>query len=164
MAGAVRKEMRSWNRRMMILQLDTVDNMLASSVTVPRFYMLLVAVFAGLALAVSSIGVYGTINYSVATRTQEIGIRMALGAERGDILAMILGQGMALTTWGLVIGLAGAWASTRVLESLLFGVRPGDAVAFASASGALALAILLACYVPARRATRIDPLEAVKHE
>ena len=164
LAGTVRKEIHAFNPRILIGKLDTVENMLAESVAVPRFYMMLVVGFASIALLVSAVGVYGTINYSVARRTHEIGIRMALGAERGRVLAMILRQGLALTGWGVVVGLGGAWVSTRVLENFLFGVRPGDAVAFASASGVLIATVLLACYIPARRATRVDPLEALRHE
>ena len=164
LARAVRAEIRSFNRRIIVDKLDTVENMLAESVAVPRFYMMLVAGFAVLALAVSAVGVYGIINYSVARRTHEIGIRMALGAERGDVLAMILRQGLRLMVAGVALGLAGAWVSTRVLETLLFGVRPSDGVAFACGSGVLVLAALLACYIPARRATRVDPLEALRHE
>jgi putative ABC transport system permease protein len=164
MAVAIRKEMRAWNPRMIIDKVDTMDNLLAESVAVPRFYMMLVAGFSVLALAVSAVGVYGTVNYSVARRTHEIGIRMALGAARGDVLTMILGQGLGLTAVGVVLGLAGAWVSTRVLETLLFGVRPTDGVAFAAGAGVLVAAVLLACYIPARRATRVDPLEALRHE
>ena len=120
--------------------------------------------FAALALAVSAVGVYGTVNYSVARRTHEIGIRMALGADRGDVVAMVLGQGLRLAAVGVVVGLGGAWVSTRVLETLLFGVQPTDGVAFAAGTGVLALAVLLACYIPARRATRVDPLVALRHE
>jgi putative ABC transport system permease protein len=164
LAGTVRKEIRAFNPRILIGKLDTVESMLAESVAVPRFYMMLVVGFASIALLVSAVGVYGTINYSVARRTHEIGIRMALGAERGSVLAMILRQGLALTGWGVLVGLAGAWAATRVLENLLFGVRPSDAVTFVSASAVLTVTALLACYIPARRATRVDPLEALRHE
>ena len=164
MAGAVRKEVRSWDRRIIIGKLDTVDNLLAAEVAVPRFIMMLVAGFSLLALLVSAVGVYGTVNYSVARRTHEIGIRMALGAARGDVLSMVLGQGLGPTAVGVLLGLAGAWVSTRVLETMLFGVRPTDGVAFASGAGVLVVAVLLACYIPARRATRVDPLEALRHE
>ena len=164
LARAIRKEMRLWNQRMIIGEFDTLDNMLAESVAVPRFYLLLLAGFALLALLVSAVGLYGTVNYSVARRTHEIGVRMALGARRGDVLAMILRQGLALALAGVALGLVGACLATRVLETLLFGVRPIDAAAFACGSGALLLVVLLACYVPARRATRVHPLEALRHE
>jgi putative ABC transport system permease protein len=164
MIGAVRKEIRAWNKRMLIEKLDTQENLMADSVAVPRFYMMLVAGFAGLALLVSAVGIYGTINYSVARRTHEIGIRMALGAERGDVLGMVVGQGLKIAALGVAMGLAGAWASTRLLETLLFGVRPDDAVAFASGSGVLVLTVLLACYFPARRAAGVNPVEALRHE
>ena len=164
LAGAVRKEMRSWNKRMIIGKFDTLDNMLSESVAAPRFYLVLVSGFAVLALLVSAVGVYGTVNYSVARRTHEIGIRMALGAQRGDVLAMVLRQGVWLTVVGVALGLAGAWASTRALETLLFGVRQTDGQAFAFGSGVLVLAVLLACYIPARRATKVDPSEALRNE
>src|ERR1035441_4483446 len=164
LAPTRRAQMRSWNRRMIIEKFDSLDNLLASTVAVPRFYLMLIVGFAVLALAVSAVGVYGTVNYSVAMRTHEIGIRMALGAERGDVLAMILGQGLALTAAGVAIGLAGAWAATRALETLLFGVRPGDGLAFACGSGVLVLAVLLASLIPARRATKVDPMEALRCE
>ncbi|HSB17074.1 MAG TPA: ABC transporter permease [Bryobacteraceae bacterium] len=164
LVGSVRAEIRSWNRRIVIGKLDTLDNMLESSVAVPRFYLMLVAGFAVLAMMVSAVGVYGTINYSVARRTHEIGIRMALGAEPGDVLVMVLGQGLAITAAGVVIGLAGAWMSTRVLETLLFGIRPSDGVAFACGSGVLSVTVLLASLIPARRATRVDPLKALRCE
>jgi putative ABC transport system permease protein len=164
LAGAVRKEMRGWNQRMIIGEFDSLENMLSDSVAVPRFYMLLVTGFALLALIVSAIGVYGTVDYAVSRRTHEIGIRMALGAKHGDVLAMVLGQGLGLTAAGVGLGLLGAWASTRVLEKLLFGVRPADGVAFACGSGVLVLAVLLASYFPARRATSVDPLDAIRHE
>jgi putative ABC transport system permease protein len=149
---------------MIIGKFDSLDNLLASTVAVPRFYLILLVGFAVLALAISAVGVYGTINYSVAMRTHEIGIRMALGAERGDVLAMILRQGLALTAAGVVAGLAGAWLATRALETLLFGIRPGDGVSFACGSGVLVLTVLLAALIPARRATRVDPMAALRCE
>jgi putative ABC transport system permease protein len=164
LASAVRKEMRSWNKRMIIGEVNTLDHMLAESVAVPRFYLLLVVAFAVMALLVSAVGLYGTVNYSVARRTHEIGIRMALGAQRGDVLGMIFGQGLGLIAFGLALGLAGAWVSTRLLQTLLFGVQPDDATAFICGSAVLVVAVLLACYIPARRATRVDPLVALRHE
>jgi putative ABC transport system permease protein len=164
LAGAVRKEIRTWNKRLIIGKLATMETMLEESVAAPKFYMMLVAGFALLALVVAAVGVYGTVNYSVARRTHEIGIRMALGAARRDVLGMVFGQGLSVTAAGLALGLAGAWASTRVLENLLFGIKPSDGVAFACGSGVLVIAVLLACWFPARRATRVDPLEALRHE
>ncbi len=164
LAGTVRKELRAWNKNLMIEKLAPMDDLLADSVAVPRFYMLLVVLFASLALAVAAIGVYGVINYSVAQRTHEIGVRMALGAERSAVLHMVLSRGLGLILAGIGLGLAGAWASTRVLESLLFQVRPNDAFTFLVVALVLIGVGLLACYVPARRATKIDPMEALRYE
>jgi putative ABC transport system permease protein len=164
LTAAVRKEIRGWKPQLVIQKLDTVDNILSSSVAAPRFYLMLMAGFAALALAVSAVGVYGTVNYSAARRTHEIGIRMALGARRGDVLGLILGEGVALVGAGAAISLAGAWAAARMLETLLFGVSPTDGMAFAGAAGILVIAALLACYIPARRATRTDPVNALRHE
>jgi putative ABC transport system permease protein len=163
LTAAVRKEIRGWKPQLVIQKLDTVDNILSSSVAAPRFYLMLMGGFAALALAVSAVGVYGTVNYSVARRTHEIGIRMALGAQRADVLGMILGEGVAVVGAGAAIGLVGAWAAARLLETLLFGIRPTDGIAFAGGAGILVIAALLACYVPARRATRADPVNALRH-
>lgn len=164
LSGAVRHEIRAWNPRLVIRKIDTVEGMLSSTVAAPRFYLLLMAGFAMVALAVAAVGIYGTISYSVARRTHEIGIRIALGAGRADVLWMVLRQGFAMTTGGLALGLAGAWTTVRLIESLLFGIRPTDAAAFAAGSGVLLLVALLASVLPARRATRVDPLEALRHD
>jgi putative ABC transport system permease protein len=164
MAGAVRKEIRSWNKSLMITRLAPVEDLLAESVTVPRFYMLLVLAFAALAITLAAVGVYGLLNYSVAHRTHEIGVRMALGAEKGDVLEMILRQGLALILTGILLGLAGAWASTRALESMLFQVHARDGATFGGACLVLIAVGLLACYLPARRATKVDPMVALRYE
>ncbi len=164
MAGVVRKEIRSWNKNIVIGKLAPAEDLLAESVMVPRFYMLLVLAFAALALTLAAVGLYGLLNYSVTHRTHEIGVRMALGAERGDVLAMILKQGLTLILTGVALGLAGAWASTRALESLLFQVHSRDAATFGGACLVLILVGLLACYIPARRATKVDPMVALRHE
>jgi putative ABC transport system permease protein len=164
LASAVRKEIRSWNQNIVIGKLAPIEDLLAESVTVPRFYMLLVLAFAALAITLAAVGLYGLLNYSVTQRTHEIGVRMALGAERGDVLEMILKQGLTLILTGVAIGLAGAWASTHALESLLFQVHPTDAATFGGACLVLIAAGLLAVYIPARRATKVDPMVALRYE
>jgi putative ABC transport system permease protein len=164
LAGTVRKAIRAWNKNILIGKVKPMQDMLADSVTVPRFYMLLVSAFAVLALTLAAVGLYGLLNYVVTQRTHEFGVRMALGAEQTDVLAMVLRQGFALILTGLLVGLAGAWASSRVLESMLFQVRPRDAVSFVGACLALTAVGLIACYIPARRATKVDPMVALRHE
>jgi putative ABC transport system permease protein len=164
LARAVRKEIHVWNKNVAIVKLAAVEDLLADSVTVPRFYMLLVLAFAALALTLAAVGVYGLLNYSVAHCTHEIGVRMALGAERGDVLGMILRQGSTLILIGVALGIAGAWASTRALESMLFQVHPTDALTLVGACLVLMAAGLLACSLPARRATKVDPMVALRYE
>jgi predicted permease len=164
LAAAVRREIRAWQPRLIIGKLDTVENLMAEAVAVPRFYLVLLGSFAALALAVSAVGIYGTVNYAVARRTREIGIRMALGAQRADVLGSVFRNGLRLAASGLAIGLIGAWISTRALQSLLFGVRPTDPAAFVLGSLVLVVAVVLACVFPARRATRVDPVEALRQD
>jgi putative ABC transport system permease protein len=130
-------------------------------VAVPRFYLVLVGALASLAMVLAAIGIYGVIGYAVAQRTHEIGVRMALGAHRGDVMLLVIRQGLAIVLAGVAVGLAGAWVSTRALEKLLFQVRAGDAASFAGACLLLVAVALLACYLPARSATRIDPMAAL---
>jgi putative ABC transport system permease protein len=132
--------------------------------TQPRFAMLLLASFAGLALLLAAVGMYGVISYSVTQRTQEIGVRIALGAERGNVLSMVLAQGARLAALGIASGLAAALATTRLMTSFLFGVRATDPLTFAAVSVLLVAVALLACYIPARRATRVDPIIALRYE
>jgi len=164
MAGAVRKEIHSWNKSVAITKMSPLEDLLADSVRLPRFYMLLVLAFAALALTLAAVGVYGLLNYSVVHRTHEIGVRMALGADRGDVLDMILRQGLSLILTGVALGLAGGWASARALESMLFQIHATDAAAFAGAALVLIAVALLACFLPAHRATKVDPMVSLRYD
>jgi putative ABC transport system permease protein len=126
--------------------------------------MTLLAIFAGMAVALATIGLYGVMSYSVLQRTHEIGIRMALGAQRRDVLALVVRQGMALTALGIAVGLAAAFALTRLMSSLLFGVSATDLATFALLSTLLMLVALLACWLPAKRASSVDPMVALRTE
>jgi putative ABC transport system permease protein len=147
-----------------IIGVDTLEEARSDSLTTPRVTAELIALFAGLALIIAATGVGGVLALMVSQRTQEIGIRMALGATPASVLRMIMGQGLGLVFAGLVIGLAGALALTRLMSTLLFGVTPTDPITFAGVALVFLIAALLACYVPARRATRIDPLIALRSE
>jgi putative ABC transport system permease protein len=142
----------------------TLVEQMDNAVSEPRFYTLLMGLFAGLALLLAGIGVYGAMSHAVSQRTQEIGVRMALGARRGDVLQLFLRQGFKVALMGVVLGLILAVAAGRVLATLLFNVKPTDAIAFAGAALLLIMAVLIANYVPARRATRVDPLLALRNE
>jgi putative ABC transport system permease protein len=143
---------------------QTMETLLATSIAARRFNTILLGLFAGIATILAAVGIYGMISYSVAQRTREIGIRMALGARRVDVLKLVLRNGMILALSGVVIGLGGAFALTRLMTSLLFGVTPTDAVTYAIVSVSLLAVALLACLIPARRATKVDPLVALRYE
>ncbi|MGH9684607.1 MAG: ADOP family duplicated permease [Candidatus Acidiferrales bacterium] len=147
-----------------ISDVATMDRLLSNSVARSRFTMQLFSIFAALALLLASIGIYGVISYSVAQRTREIGIRMALGAQRRDVLRIVVGDGARLAFLGIVIGVAGGLALTRVMTNLLFEVKPTDPAIFAVAAILLAIVALAACYIPARRAMRVDPMVALRYE
>jgi putative ABC transport system permease protein len=141
-----------------------MDEYVSSSVAAPRFNTTLLAIFASVALVLTIIGLYGVMSYSVAQRTNEIGIRMALGAQARDVLGLIVKDGVKIVGVGLLLGIGGALALTRLMESLLFGVTTRDPLTFVAIGGLLSLVAMLACYIPAWRATRVDPLEALRCE
>jgi predicted permease len=142
----------------------TMGQVRSAAVAMREFNMTLLSIFAGLALLLAAIGIYGVIAYSVTQRTHEIGVRIALGAERGDVLRLLLGQGMVLAGLGIGLGIAGALALTRLLESYLFRVQPTDPIALSSTALLLGAVAMLTSYIPARRATKVDPLIALRHE
>jgi putative ABC transport system permease protein len=141
----------------------TMDEVVGASVSRPRLIAIITGIFAGFALLLSAIGVYGVMAYSVSTRKQEMGIRLALGAAPGDILRLVVGQGMRMTLVGVAAGMIFSLLLTRLLASLLYDVRSTDPVVFGGASLTLLGTALLACYIPARRATRVDPIVALRY-
>jgi len=147
-----------------ISNVNTLEQIVSESIAQPRLNMLLMMLFGGLALLLSAVGIYGLLSYAVTQRTQELGIRMALGANVTDVLKLVLKQGMLLALLGEALGLAGAFALTRLMSGLLFGVTPTDTTIFAGVVVVLTLTALLACYLPARRATKVDPLVALRYE
>ena len=141
-----------------------MEEVISASVSRQRFNMLLLATFAGTALVLAAVGIFGVMSYSVTQRTHEMGLRMALGARRGDVLSLVLGQGMIVALIGIVLGLGAALAMTRMMSTLLFGVKPTDPLTYAGVSLLLALVALAAIFLPARRATKIDPMVALRYE
>jgi predicted permease len=162
--SAVRNGVLSIDPNQLIYEVKTLEERVAESVAVTRALMFLFGTFASLALVLASVGIYGIISYSVSQRTNEIGIRMALGAQRGDVLSLIMRNGFALAITGVAIGITGALALTRFLKTLLFGVEPTDLRTFVAVSIGLLVVAIAACLVPARRATKVDPLEALRYE
>jgi len=163
LAAAAREQVKAIDKDQPVT-ITTMDQIVADSVAAPRFNTLLLGVFATVALLLAMIGVFGVIHYSVIQRTHEIGIRIALGAQRHDVFRLVLGEGLVLALIGVTIGAAGAWAMTRLISGLLFGVSPTDGPTFVLVSLVVTFVALLACYLPARRATRVDPLIALRYE
>jgi FtsX-like permease family len=163
-AASARNTIRAIDSDLPLANVKPLAEIVSDSMTQPRFVMLLIAAFGALALLLAMIGMYGVISYSVAQRTQEIGIRVALGAQRRTIFQMILGQGARLAAFGIAIGLLAASGVTRVMGSFLYGVTATDPLTFAIVSVLLLGLTLLACYVPARRAMKVDPMVALRYE
>ena len=164
LAAPIKSRIAELDPQQPVSNIQTMDQLYAESLAQPRFTMMLLAVFAGVALLLSLIGIYGVISHAVRQRTHEIGIRMVMGARSGDILRMVLRTGLVLTAAGLLAGLAGAYAATRLMSSLLYGVSATDPLVFAVVPVALAATALLACYLPARRAAKVDPMVALRYE
>jgi putative ABC transport system permease protein len=162
--SGVRAAMRQLDAELPLDAIGTVDSLVATSLSQRRFAMLLMALFAGLALALAMVGIYGVISYSVTQATQEIGIRMALGARRGDVLRMVFGYAGVLIAAGLALGIMGAQGAGRLLESQLFEVKPTDPATYLGVAFVLLATGLLACAIPALRAMRVDPLVALRNE
>jgi putative ABC transport system permease protein len=160
----LRKTVREIDPNQPLVKIRTMEENISASISAPRFRTVLLAIFAGSALLLAAIGLYGLMAYSVTQRVQEIGIRVTLGAQRGDVIRMILRQGLALVAIGIAAGLAGSFVLSRVLEKFLYGVTAVDPLTYALVAAVLTVAALIACYVPARRATKVDPMVALRYE
>jgi len=164
LARPVRQAVRDVDRDLPIARLRTMSSLYSSAVAQPRFRTLLISLFGGLALVLAAIGIYGVMSCSVSQRIHEIGIRMALGARPGQVLFLVLRQGMTLAVIGIIIGLISSLGLTQVIRGLLFGVSPTDTATFVAVTLLLAVVAMLACWLPARRAARVEPMEALRYE
>jgi putative ABC transport system permease protein len=162
--GGVRAQIQSLDPNLAITNVQTIGEVMDQGLWAPRMGAALLTLFGGLALVLAALGVYGVLSYSVNQQTREIGIRMAMGAERAHVLRLVVGQGVRLAGVGVTLGILIALVATRQLSGLLFGVSAYDPVTFGVVALLLMLVALLACYIPARRATCIDPLVALRHE
>jgi putative ABC transport system permease protein len=164
MASAARGQVAALNKDQAVFNVRTMEQAVAQSVAPRRFSMMLLTVFAVVALALASLGIYGLMSYVVAQSTREIGVRMALGAQARDVLKLVIGQGMTLALAGVAIGLVASLALARTMKTLLFGVSANDPITFAGIALLLASVALLACLIPARKATKVDPMIALRNE
>jgi putative ABC transport system permease protein len=147
-----------------VFDVKTMTQAVTESIAQPRFYAILLGTFAAIALLIAALGIYGVISYAVSQRTRELGIRIALGAQRERVVRLVIGQGLSLTLAGIVVGVIGAYSLTRLIATLLFGVAPVDPVTFAGVSLLFVLVACLASYLPARRAAAVDPIIAMRAE
>jgi putative ABC transport system permease protein len=164
LAAAMRAEIKALDKDQPITNIQTLDRLLADSISQQRFYLLLLSFFASIALTLAAVGLYGVVSYTVKQRTPEIGVRMAFGAQAGDVLRLIIKFGMKLTLIGAFIGLAGALTLTRLMRTLLFDVSATDPLTFIVVALLLTGVALMACWIPARRATKVDPMVALRVE
>jgi putative ABC transport system permease protein len=164
LVAAIRGKIRSIDRDILVYNIRTMDQALGATLEERRFTMFLLSIFAAVALALAAVGLYGVMSYMVSQRSHEIGIRMALGARRSDVLMMVVGEGVKLAGSGVLIGLGGALALTRLMKTLVFGVSATDPLTFTAIALSLTLVALLAALVPARRATKVDPIIALRCE
>lgn len=164
LTNSVRGEIAALNKDQAVFNVRTMEQIVSQSIVSRRFFMMLLSVFAIVALLLASIGIYGMMSYSVAQRTREIGLRITLGAQTGNVLRMVIGQGMKLAIVGVILGVVASLALTRTMKTLLFGVSATDPLTFAGIAALLAGVALLACWVPARRATKVDPIVALRYE
>jgi putative ABC transport system permease protein len=160
----VKKQIWNLDGQLPVSDVHAMDELIAVSLAQQRFNMMLLGIFATLALVLAAVGIYGAMAYAVNQRTHEIGIRSALGAQRGDVLRLIMRDGAKIALFGIAFGIAGALAMTRLMASLLFEVKPTDPATFSGVAVLLALVTLAACYIPARRAMRVDPMVALRYE
>ncbi|HET6892333.1 MAG TPA: FtsX-like permease family protein, partial [Pyrinomonadaceae bacterium] len=162
--GAAREQVKTVDPEQPIYNVRTMHDIRAESIASERLNLTLFSIFAGIALVLAVVGIYGVMSYSVTQRTHEIGIRMAIGAQPRDVFRMILGQGMILAVIGIAIGLVAAYGLTRLMATMLFGVGPTDPATFVAIAVILAVVALLACYLPGRRATKVEPVVSLRYE
>lgn len=164
LAASIRKVVAEVDRNQPVANIKTMSDVVSDTVAPRKFNLVLFVLFALIAMVLAGLGIYGVIAYTAAERTHEVGIRIALGAQKSDVLGLIIKTGVMLTLIGVALGLALAIALTHLMTTLLFGITPNDATTFVVVSAFLILVALLACYLPARRATKVDPLVALRHE